>query len=178
LIEPQAYRREDAGYSLRAPRIPTTKETSMTFRQKTHGRAIFLLLATAAAALAFAGPAAAHDGSDDHPGFDGDEAAGKIASFDPDSGVLVIDLAAGGSVSGLVTSRTWIESDDDRCEARRRPLHGWCRRKLHHFEHGDHGWHRGRRGSSDDLVAGATVEDALLVLKDGRAFFWKVELGD
>lgn len=139
-------------------------------------------LLAAVALLAFAGPGAANsDGG--HPGFDDDAAAGQIASFDGETGMLVIDLAEGGSIAGLVTRKTWIESDEA-CESERRALHGWCRKRLHGFGHdGDdngrhHGWRHHSRGDTDDLVPGATVEDALLVLKDGRAFFWKIELDD
>jgi hypothetical protein len=40
---------------------------------------------------------------------DGEEGAGKIASFDAQSGELVIDLFGGGTVSGKVTEQTEIE---------------------------------------------------------------------
>ena len=134
------------------------------------------LAATAAilAALALTIPALAHDGE----GRSDDDPAGTIASFGQGSGVLTIDLAAGGSVSGLVTRFTWIDDGDrfdhgDRCDGDDdgRRARTWCR-------HGDDkGWHRGR-GDNDDLVAGATVDDAVLVLKDGRSFFAKVDLDD
>lgn len=141
------------------------------------------VLLAALAMLMLAGTVGAHK---DGKGHHGEDPAGTIASFDTASGMLVIDLAEGGSVSGLVTSRTWIK-DDDHCKGKkakgepRRALHGWCRKHLHGFKHGGgkhHGWgHRGR-GGMEDLVAGATVEDALVVLKDGRSFFWKVDLDD
>jgi hypothetical protein len=44
--------------------------------------------------------------------------AGKVASFT--NGVLTVELAAGGSVSGRVTSRTEIECDDDDHRGRHR----------------------------------------------------------
>lgn len=142
---------------------------------------VLALLLGAVAMLALAGPAVSHDDSGDHPSFHDDDPAGQIASFDADTGMLVIDLAEGGSIAGLVTKRTWIKTDNG-CE--RRALGGWhdgCRRALRGSDsddhHGGHDWHPGR-GSTDDLVPGATVEDALLVLKDGRAFFWKVDLDD
>ncbi|HEX3734707.1 MAG TPA: hypothetical protein VHU86_06075 [Solirubrobacterales bacterium] len=133
-----------------------------------------LAVAATVAALALAAPAGAHHG--DHHDFGGGT-AGTIASFDPGSGVLVIDLADGGSVSGLVTRFTWIESDEN-CDGGPSARHhdSWCRR--HHGEPGDdHDGHHGPSGSTADLVAGAGVDDALLVLKDGRAFFAKVDLG-
>jgi hypothetical protein len=110
------------------------------------------------AMLAFAGPASAHHhdfGSDDNP-------AGTISSFDPETGVLAIDLADGGQISGLVTDETRIETD-------RGCRHG-------HGRH--HGWDHGSEGDTDDLVAGAVVDDAILVLEDGKAIFAKVELVD
>ncbi len=67
--------------------------------------------------------------------------------------MLTIDLAAGGSISGLVTRWTWIDDGDD------------------------HGRHHGR-DDSDDLVPSAVVDDAVLGLTDGRAFFVKVDLED
>lgn len=143
-------------------------------------KALSLLAMLSAAMLVIAGPAVSHGGGD-HPGFHDDEPAGQIASFDADTGMLVIDLAEGGSIAGLVTKRTWIKTDNG-CE--RRALGGWhdgCRKAFRGSDsgdhHSDHDWHPGR-GSTDDLVPGATVEDALLVLKDGRAFFWKVDLDD
>jgi hypothetical protein len=142
-------------------------------------RHTMLLVAAAAATLALAGPVTAHDSDDGHGnGFHDAAPAGEIASYDADTDTLVIDLAKGGSVSGLVTSRTWIMSDDGDCDERRARYGNWCRRGLSRGGHewGDH-WRHGR-GDSDELVPGRAVEDALLVLKDGRAFFWKVELAD
>jgi hypothetical protein len=126
------------------------------------------------ALLAFSAPASAH-----HHGDSSDEPAGTIASFDQDTGVLTIDLAGGGSISGLVTGDTRIgtsghcdhgQSSDDR---------RWLlRHKRHHHHHGgDHGRHHGwDGGSSDDLTPGAVVDDAVLVLEDGKAVFVKVDL--
>jgi hypothetical protein len=44
---------------------------------------------------------------------DGDEGAGVIDSFDADTGVLTINVFAGGSISGLVTDDTEIECEND-----------------------------------------------------------------
>lgn len=131
-----------------------------------------LLLVAASTTLASAALPIAHDR--DGGRFHDDDPAGEISSFDTDTGMLVVDLARGGSIGGLVTRWTWIKSGDHECDARAQKLNGgdWCRVRLH----GDDG--RRDRGDLDDLVPGATVEDALLALKDGRAFFWKVELED
>jgi hypothetical protein len=106
-----------------------------------------------AVAMALAIPALAHHGGDDGD-FGDRNPAGTIASFDQGSKMLTIALADGGSVSGLVTRWTWID-DGDR---------------------GGHHWRD--RGDSGDLVPGAVVEDAVLGLADGRAFFVKVDLDD
>lgn len=179
---------------------------------KTHGNRTRLggILAAAAAALAMLalpGLAVSHDRDHDLAGD-----AGAIQSFDPSSGVLVVDLADGGSVSGLVTTRTRIRCGDD---------HG-----RHHHRGRGHDLRRGRgatasrhgsddgngnggpgsessgrgdepgedtpghdgtppgssedpgRGAehsahctSEDLVAGATVKVAELLLIDGKAIY-------
>jgi hypothetical protein len=144
--------------------------------QPTQRRKQTLLLgaaALAAAALALAGIATANDGRhhDDDP-------AGTIASFDRDTGKLVIELGDGGRIAGKVTRFTWIDDGDHGCDDGDERRHLWgddCRRQLH--GDGD-GWRHGPRGDVDDLVEGAVVEDALVVLKDGRAFYAKIELGD
>lgn len=134
----------------------------------------------AIAVLAFAGPASAHH----HDDFGSDDPAGTISSFDPESGVLTIDLTDGGQVSGLVTDETRIETgggcrhgdhgDDERRGRKAAALrhHGGHDRGWHH------GWGHGDEGSTDDLVTGAIVDDAILFLADGKATFAKVELGD
>jgi hypothetical protein len=125
-----------------------------------------LLSLTAAIVLALAGTAIAHHG--DWFGHDGP--AGTVASFDPSSGALTIDLANGGSVSGTVTRWTWIDCGDDR---------GWHRgrRFFHGSGDGGHEWdHHHSHCSTDDLTSGAVVDDAALSLRDGGAFFWKVDL--
>lgn len=142
-------------------------------RKPTPSRFAALLAAAVAIALALVGPAGAHR---DHRS--GDDPAGTISSFDPDNGKLVIDLSEGGSVAGTVTRRTWIETGEE-CDRDRRTLNDWCRRFSHSGpSHDDHGWHHGSDGAIDDLVAGAVVDDALLVLADGRAVFAKIEPED
>jgi hypothetical protein len=51
--------------------------------------------------------------SDDDGVMDDDENAGRIASFDPAGGRLVIDLFGGDSVSGIVNGDTRIRCEDD-----------------------------------------------------------------
>lgn len=133
------------------------------------------------AMLAFAGPASAHH----HGDFGSDDPAGTISSFDPTTGVLTIDLADGGQVSGLVTDETRIETGSGGCrhhgDDERHSRKGRASALRHHFGDHDHGWHHGwgdDEGSSDDLVAGAVVDDAILILADGKATFVKVELAD
>jgi hypothetical protein len=131
-------------------------------------------------ALAFTGPATAHD----HGRFDHGEPAGKIASFDPSTGTLTIELASGGSETGTVTDQTWIDAGDHfpGCDDRGRGRHARCWDRRHGDRGGDdhgHGWghwHHGPSGSTDDLVPGTVVDDALLFLKDGRAWFAKIDL--
>lgn len=148
-------------------------------RRPTHPKLATLQALAMASVLALAviGPATAHDRGDHSRGHD-DDPAGTIASFDASSGKLVINLTEGDSIAGLVTRRTWIESGDD-CERDRQALNDWCR-KRHHLSNGggDHGWHHGHDGDTDDLVEGAVVDDAVLVLSDGRATFVKIKLDD
>lgn len=103
--------------------------------------------------------------------------AGTIAAFDQDTGILSIDLAGGGSVSGLVTDDTKIgtsgKCDHDHGSDDRRSL---MRHRRHHRDGGEHGRHGWDSGSTDDLTPGAVVDDAVLLLEDGRAVFVKVDL--
>lgn len=176
---------------------------------------VLLAAAAALAILVLPGLASGHRSHDPL----GD--AGTISSFDPETGVLTIDLAKGGSISGLVVRRTHIRCGDDRGRHRG---HGHGLRPERRGvgatnsnrgsgsggdevedEHGgedESGDDRGRHGESaddpaghdgtapgrsegaehssrctvDDLVAGATVKVAELVLIDGNAFYRLVGL--
>ena len=177
--------------------------------------AISLALAAALAMLALPALASSHGG----PG--GDHAdAGTIQSFDVETGVLTIDLAAGGSVSGLVVPRTHIRCDRGRGHhhgldrGKRRQRGAQASRRGGEAEPGDDSRdpgrapdnpvrghepgedppghdgtapghsegpgqgaeHRHHRCGPDDLVAGATVKVAELVLFDGKAFYKLVGL--
>jgi hypothetical protein len=85
-----------------------------------------LALTAAVAMLALPGLASSHDKGGSPPGD-----AGVIQSFDPATGLLVVDLAEGDTASGLVVERTHI-----RCG---KPPRG------HH--------RRGPKGGSDDSAA-------------------------
>jgi len=97
--------------------------------QRNPGRALpgRLLLAIALGALAlFAIPAVGVADHGHHHGHS--DPAGTVKSFDQETGVLVIDLAEGGDIEGLVTDRTRIrcKNDNDREDQRhnRRHHHG------------------------------------------------------
>jgi hypothetical protein len=161
---------------------------------------VLLAAAAALAILALPGLAASHDRNHEPPGD-----AGTIQSFDAATGVLAIDLANGGSVSGLVVRRTHIRCGDEgrhhgrhrgrgkgEASASRRggpedersgrdneagedpPGHdgtppGSSEGPGQGAEHSD-------RCNVDDLVPGATVKVAELVLLDGNAFYKLVAL--
>jgi hypothetical protein len=84
--------------------------------------------AAALALLALPGIASSHDRHHDQAGD-----AGTIQAFDPATGVLTVDLANGGSVSGLVTRRTHIRCDEEHGRGRhgRRDLRGGGRLSRH-----------------------------------------------
>ncbi|MGZ8666509.1 MAG: hypothetical protein ACXWZM_05310 [Solirubrobacterales bacterium] len=123
---------------------------------------------------------------------DGDENAGTIASFDGTT--LTIDLAAGGSISGLVTERTKIkcrvkDDDPDPQPTRKRSGSG--------HEGGDddgedddgdddgddHGRGHGDGGDCDDdecgvedLVEGTAVHEAVIQISGDGAVFKGIKL--
>ncbi|MFN8159689.1 MAG: hypothetical protein U0R52_01405 [Solirubrobacterales bacterium] len=131
--------------------------------------------------------------SDDDGIEDGAENAGTVASFDGTT--LVIDLAAGGSVSGQVTDRTEVrcESADDESDSEESGSDDASSAGRHanasgsHEEGGDDpsGDDEGESGghggcdnacSVDDLVAGATVHEAELHVNGDGAVFEEVQL--
>lgn len=128
--------------------------------------------------------------SDDDGIPDGQEHAGTIASFDPATGELTIDLFGGGNVSGLVTEETEIECDESGGEASASDSSGEDEGSDDNEdsnESGDNGQENesgdddGQNGPNSncttaDLEPGATVDEAELRLENGNAVFEKVEL--
>jgi len=126
---------------------------------------------------------------------DGEENAGKIASFDAATGKLTITLFDGDSISGTVTESTRIKCEDS-------PAPEAAMASRGEEEPGDDNGGQGEepgddnsgpgsensgpgRGDEDgegancttaDLVVGATVEEAELELGNGTATFDEVEL--
>lgn len=167
------------------------------------GRLGGVLLAVALGALAMlALPAIGigKHGSDHH----GPRPAGTISSFDKETGVLTVALAKGGEISAMVVRRTHIRcgesrrrhlrrggSDDQTVDDRGgrgaeepgedRGDRGHEPGEGNHVQgdgpqQGHHG-HRGRHGcNAGDLVEGATVIKAEIVLTHGKALFKKIGL--
>ncbi len=116
---------------------------------------------------------------------DGNENAGRVASFDAASGRLVINLFGGDTLSGQVDSQTEIECDnqnENENEANDQNDGRVAR---------DGGGDNSGPGSEDsgpgndgnancttaDLTPGAVVDEAELHTEGGMAVFEKVELG-
>jgi len=122
-----------------------------------------------------------HDSDTDDDGVpDGEEKAGTIASFDPTSGELTINLFNGGSASGLVTEETEIE-----CE-HQGPSASASDSGEDEDNSGPGSVNSGPGNDDEDedacgveaLVAGTVVHEAELELENGIAVFEKVELSD
>lgn len=97
---------------------------------------VLAAVAAVLALVALPGLASGHRGHDDPA------PAGTVQSFDSETHVLTIDLAEGGSVSGLVTRRTKIRCDNGRHRGR----HGL----RHHRRGRGHGASASRRGGEDE----------------------------
>lgn len=141
--------------------------------------------------------------SDDDGVIDGNENAGKIASFDAATGKLTIELFGGDSITGVVTESTRIKCEDQNGVARA------SREEESGDDHGgagaesgddnggaepedDHGGNSGPGsdnsgpgwgGEEDgancttaDLSEGAVVQEAELEIEHGAATFEEVEL--
>jgi hypothetical protein len=144
--------------------------------------------------------------SDDDGVMDGDENAGAIASFDPDSGRLVIKLFGGDTVAGIVNGDTRIECDEDEDhhsgasashDGEDNSGPGENSGPDDHADEPDDDNHQGdqpgedhqgedHQGDDDQnancttaaLVEGAVVEEAELELANGVATFEEIELAD
>jgi hypothetical protein len=134
---------------------------------------------------------------------DGDENAGTIASFDPATGKLTINLFNGDTVSGMVTEDTRIEGGHE-CHPGEEVTASGSSEGDHNSGPGDsppaqgedenddapgddgtppgagEGPGQGDEHSGDcttaALVVGATVQEAELTLSNGVATFEKIEL--
>jgi hypothetical protein len=136
--------------------------------------------------------------SDDDGTDDGDEGAGKIVSYDPGTGELVINLFGGDTVTGLVTDETRIrcgcrgtddDYGDDDSGDERSLMHGGDSGSGHdEDEEEDHSGpghdgqgHGGGHGddrlcTTDELVEGAVVSEAELELTADGLVFDEIEL--
>lgn len=126
------------------------------------------------------------DADTDNDGIrDGEENAGRIASFDAGTGRLVINLFGGERLSGLVTAATEVK-----CEHQNEHEFGDDNRRDRHGGGGSEdnsgpGSKNSGRGRGDDddrhcgaadLTPGRAVEEAELDTEAGAAIFEEVEL--
>jgi hypothetical protein len=135
--------------------------------------------------------------SDDDGVMDGSEQAGTIASFDSETGRLVIDLFGTDTVSGLVTGATEIKCEDHSSAASASSEgsgepepgddHGGDGEEAGDDNSGPGSDNSGPGHDGDDdngdrlcttaeLVPGAVVEEAELKIENGQAVFHEVEL--
>jgi hypothetical protein len=125
------------------------------------------------------------DADTDNDGIeDGAENAGTVASFT--GGVLTINLAGGGTLTGDVTQDTEIECDDRASASDDGDHHhggdpgdddGGGDQGDDDGGGDDQGDDDGGNCAADALTAGAVVHEAELKARDGKATFEKVELG-
>ncbi len=122
---------------------------------------------------------------------DGEENAGKIESFDTETGKLTIDLFGGETLSGLVTEETEIKcehssssvsaSDSSLGEDNSGDEQGQDGQENEEEPGDDNGGDNSGPGSSSncttaDLTPGAIVQQAELQIESGTATFEEVEL--
>jgi hypothetical protein len=122
------------------------------------------------------------DADSDNDGIeDGDENAGTISSFD--GRTLVISLAGGGSLTGIVDGDTEIECEDAHSSGGGADDHGDDRGDDNgsddpagHDQGDDRGDDDRANCGGDALTAGARVAEAQLRARRGTATFEEVEL--
>ena len=143
--------------------------------------------------------------SDDDGVMDGEENAGTIQSFDPETGKLVIALFGTETITGMVADQTEIECEDGHStevtassshdgEAEPGDDNGGDGEEPGDDNGGDNGGDNSGSGSSSsdpsghddngeggactiaDLIPGAVVQQAELELENGTATFHEVEL--
>lgn len=122
---------------------------------------------------------------------DGEENAGKIESFDTETGKLTIDLFGGETLSGMVTEETEIKcehssssvsaSDSSLGEDNSGDEQGQDGQENEEEPGDDNGGDNSGPGSSSncttaDLTPGAVVQQAELQIENGTATFEEVEL--
>ena len=122
---------------------------------------------------------------------DGEENAGKIESFDTETGKLTIDLFGGETLSGMVTEETEIKcehssssvsaSDSSLGEDNSGDEQGQDGQENEEEPGDDNGGDNSGPGSSSncttaDLTPGAVVQQAELQIESGTAIFEEVEL--
>jgi hypothetical protein len=168
-----------------------TKEEAMNRAKRTRARlgVLFAAALGALALLALPGLATGKDHGEHrhHHGRHHHEAgdAGTIASFDPATGQLTIDLFGNDTVDGLVTSRTRIKCEDEHSpDASARHRQGEAEPGDDHggssnsgpSGHDDNG--TGANCTTSDLIVGAVVHEAELELEHRGALFEEVELAE
>jgi hypothetical protein len=135
------------------------------------------------------------DADSDNDGIDdGEENAGKIASFDTETGKLTIDLFGGETLSGMVTEETEIKcersdsaSASDSNQGEDNPSDGQGQEENQNEEEsGNDNSGPGTQGEDEngeeaactaaDLVPGTVVQEAELRASGGTATFEEVEL--
>jgi hypothetical protein len=119
---------------------------------------------------------------------DGEENAGTVSSFDPETGRLVIDLFGSDTIAGFVTEATEIEchvgavaarassEDPEGSEDGQGPEPGEDNGGQGSEEAGEDNGGGSGNCDSGALVPGAVVGEAELRTEGGRAVFEKVEL--
>jgi hypothetical protein len=186
------------------------KEEVMNRAKRTRAPFGVLLVAAlgALALLALPSLAASKDGGGHHHSRHSQKQprnAGTIASFDTQTGRLVIDLFGNDTIGGLVTDRTRIKCEDEhspdvsddrrRGEAEPGDDRGGHDEAEPGDDHGDRGDNSGPGSSNSgpsghddngagancttsDLRVGAVVREAELEIEHGAATFEEVELAD